>query len=456
MGNAPGVDPPRFQSDSPSIAFGHADRLRRLARRVLPAAFGLYVVLCMVPRHFNYFVAGAVVFFAGIVLWPATFVTLALAGSMRGKAKPGSITVAGGNLIVRHGSREHLFPLSELAHGCLVHPDGVSLRTRAGDEVFVTLPRAGAERLLDVTALSASARVARLSLASVASQRRGATVLGGIGLAVLAPLALVACYLIIYAVYSRILSYLHLGFDPFDFTAEYLVQEGIECLIAAGASFGTMALFRSLRRRDVIVGTDGIAVVDPFRRRYFAHDSITGVEHHGSGVLLRLAGGRSHLLPVRALGLGALPAGDAPTGDPRVDADLERRATLLQRIDEARAVGGDGRAAGLSDVLDRRGRALEAWREGLRALLQRDPDYRSAAVLRDQLTEVAADPRASSERRIAAAVALSATDDVEARRRVRIAVEACADVDLRAALEQAAEGEIEPRLMARLEAGAQA
>ena len=63
---------------------------------------------------------------------------------------------------------------------------------------------------------------------------------------------------------------------------------------------------------------------------------------------------------------------------------------------------------------------------------------------------------APAERRIAAAVALSATLRDEARQRVRIAVEACADDDLRRALSSAAEGEIDEPALARQERRASA
>ena len=94
--------------------------------------------------------------------------------------------------------------------------------------------------------------------------------------------------------------------------------------------------------------------------------------------------------------------------------------------------------------LDRRSRSVSAWRDDLRALLAVEGSgYRGAALGPDQLAEVVEDAGAPTERRVAAAVALSGKGDEESRRRVRVAVEACADRDLRAALEHAAEGEIE-------------
>jgi hypothetical protein len=47
---------------------------------------------------------------------------------------------------------------------------------------------------------------------------------------------------------------------------------------------------------------------------------------------------------------------------------------------------------------------------------------------------------ASTERRVGAALALSATPDAELRRRVRVVIDTCADEELRAAIEEAAEG----------------
>jgi hypothetical protein len=435
---------PRIHLESRAIAFGYRDRVVRVARRVAPVVFALYLAGLLVCAEAGGDAAATPILVAGLVLAPLAVLVLALDGAMRGRTKAGSITADSHALTIRRGLAERTLPLSELAHGCTVHPDGVSLQTRRGVEVFAKLPAAEAEALLDVTGLSAAARVARFPLASAASRRRGMSILVGVGVSALVPIALFAMVLCVLVLYEVIHAWVAWGKAPLDDLPAWLIAQ---LPIAVVASIGAVVLGRYLRRQEVLVGTDGIVVLEPFRRRTIPHDTILGVERHAWGVLLRLAGGRSQLLPVRARPLGPLPEGDAPTGDPGVDADLEHRATLLRRIEEARSVGGSSAGARVLDVLDRRGRSSGAWLAELRALLRRDPDYRSAAVLRDELADVAADPRAHAERRVAAMVALSRVNDVETRRRVRLAVDACADMELRAALEEAAEGEIAPRYL---------
>jgi hypothetical protein len=72
------------------------------------------------------------------------------------------------------------------------------------------------------------------------------------------------------------------------------------------------------------------------------------------------------------------------------------------------------------------------------------------ASRRSNFLDVVADVRAFPERRIAAAVALSATDDDAHRRRIRAAAHACADDELRAVIELAAEGEIDEAALDRM------
>lgn len=59
------------------------------------------------------------------------------------------------------------------------------------------------------------------------------------------------------------------------------------------------------------------------------------------------------------------------------------------------------------------------------------------------------DPHVPAEQRIAAALALSASEAPEDRREARIAAESCADAELRAALEAAAEGKLDERRLKR-------
>src|SRR5262249_49166856 len=125
---------------------------------------------------------------------------------------------------------------------------------------------------------------------------------------------------------------------------------GFYGVVVALSTLGLRALLRYLRRREITVGTDGIAWTGRARGRFGAHEAIASVERDAWGVLLRLAGGGTAHLPLRPRRRAPLPTADAPTGDAGVDAHLRERATLIQRIEEARAAGGtSARALALLD-----------------------------------------------------------------------------------------------------------
>jgi hypothetical protein len=225
---------------------------------------------------------------------------------------------------------------------------------------------------------------------------------------------------------------------------------------------GVRWLARFLRRGEVVVGTDGVALEGFGKRRFVAYSRVRRVARDPRGVRLYLNDGVSLLLPTLVDAGAPLPV--TPGVDAAIDPasmkhgiprggrfddfyrkDLARREALFERIEQAMSARGQSRVSQVQLAqLDRQRRSLSVWREDLRALLAVEGSgYRGAALGSDQLAEVVEDAGAPTERRVAAAIALSSKGDPEARRRVRIAVEACADRDLRAALERAAEGEIE-------------
>jgi hypothetical protein len=217
---------------------------------------------------------------------------------------------------------------------------------------------------------------------------------------------------------------------------------------AALLAFAVYALVSALQRREVVVGTDGIAYKKTFRTEFIPYGSLASVEQDTRGARLILKDGRRILLPTRSAGDRPLPLASRSAA-PRTPAEAQRRV-LVERIRAAmEAGGGSGMAQVAMDRLDRRGRSRQAWTEDLGKVLGADGDYRSALVSPEDLGGVIEDPSAPAERRVAAAVALAAREGEEARRRVRIAVEACADDDLRGALEAAAEGEIEEASLGR-------
>jgi hypothetical protein len=205
---------------------------------------------------------------------------------------------------------------------------------------------------------------------------------------------------------------------------------------------------RALGRRMALVGADGVVLRGALRARRARYADVTEVSPDPRGVRIHRNGLKSLLIPTTGWSSLPVPPRDAH-GAALPDGEALREV-LLDRIGAAREAWERGAYAhpGL-EALDRRGRAIDAWREDLRKILVADGDYRRAGLSAADLGGVIEDASAPSERRIAAAVALSASAPDEARRRVRVAADACADEELRHAIERAAEGEIEAAVAER-------
>jgi hypothetical protein len=197
---------------------------------------------------------------------------------------------------------------------------------------------------------------------------------------------------------------------------------------------GLWKLALGLKGSVATIGADGVSVSGASRPRFVPYSMVERLELIETGVRLRLRGGGSLSLPV----------------DPIVGRTLARRRLVFDRIREAMAIGEKRKdLVAKLEVLDRKGRVLVAWRQGLIGLLRSDGGYRDVPLDEQDLAYVVEDPRVAPERRIAAAVALSDHADPGIRRRVRLAIEACADDALRASLTCAAEGEIDENALGR-------
>jgi hypothetical protein len=223
--------------------------------------------------------------------------------------------------------------------------------------------------------------------------------------------------------------------------------------LAALGGLGLRALAAFFQPREAVLGTDGVAVGTHARRRFVPYAAMTGVVRSARGVTVALRDGTWWVLPLQGIAAPPLPrvaisdAASAP-----VDELLERRELLLRRIEDGIEAQARAHAPTVQlDVLDRKSRTLDAWRDALLGLLARPPSYRDAHATPDHLFRIVADAGAAPERRVAAAVALSGARDDEHLVRVRAVARACADDDLRAAIEQAAEGEIEERTLLRMQ-----
>lgn len=366
-------------------------------------------------------------------------------------------------VLARDGAEERL-ALSEIRQGWIEDVSGeadacdVLLRLRNGRDVAVRVPsRAEGESLLRAARVSVADRVLRVPLRSLASSQRFGALMGMVSLALLLPFLLFGGGGLIWAMITLLgRGGLLEGLSGVPLFLTLLL------MLSAFSLLGVRWLARFVRQREVIVGTDGIALTGFGRHRFIAYSRVRRIARVPHGVRLFLNDSVSVLLPTIAdagAPLPITPGVDAPfdpasakrllargaSPEELYRRDVTRREALFERLDQAMRARGQSRVSSVQLAeLDRRSRSISAWREDLRALLAVEGSgYRGAALGPDQLAEVVEDAGAPTERRVAAAVALSGKGDEEAKRRVRVAVEACADRDLRAALEHAAEGEIE-------------
>jgi hypothetical protein len=195
-------------------------------------------------------------------------------------------------------------------------------------------------------------------------------------------------------------------------------------LVVAVACYALLTtLIRTLiATPDVTVGTDGLAFRRGLRERFIPFTDLEDVRLDGLGLRILLRNRRRMLLFSM---VGVSPA--------RMDA-------LKLRIREAIALRGAAPSLGLAN-LDRAGRSIAEWRAALAALARRGVDYRGAGLSAEDLEALLVSPDATAERRLAAAVALSASKHPGAPERIRIAAAQCASERLRIALEKLGEGE---------------
>jgi len=358
-------------------------------------------------------------------------VAAALSARQRPDACRGAVYTEGDTLVVepdqaaagqgKHRTRS--FRLSDVVQGFWESPDCVHLVTRGGETVLVRASRFDGDRLLQAAGVGPAERVLRVPLASLAARISSGPALAGVALGMLFLTAVPLVSILAKAVRTVLTSH---------------GRSGLGDLQAAGIILGVMTLLGGglvllLRRREAVLGTDGVLFHGALRRRFIPLGALRGAEPHPRGVALQREGARPFLLP---------------TGRVFTPESALYRDVLLERLHEALAArGGEALARVDLERLERRGRPLAVWRDELGKLLHETGDYRRRGLSAAELGAVIEDTSASAERRIAAAVALGSAHREEARQRVRIATQATVDDDLRQALERAAEGEIEAALL---------
>jgi hypothetical protein len=183
------------------------------------------------------------------------------------------------------------------------------------------------------------------------------------------------------------------------------VATGIGGALAATASIMSMLAWLLLfRRREVVVGSDGVLIKGLLGRRFVPFSDIERVDDEEAGVTLALRGNDDLLLP-RTAGDEGLAARlrEAMQARGRADLPPERVAAL-----------------------NRGGRSAEERRRDLVKLAQKGNGYRDEAFSGERLAAVVEDASVPADRRVGAALMLAAAGDEPARARVRIAAAATA------------------------------
>jgi hypothetical protein len=410
MSAAPPGEPRRFESAAVSV-----DVLAR-ARRVALWAF-VALTLTMVPLAFVVTPYLAFAALAGAVLW---VVALCLPRLRWVGPAAGVIELRGALVAVTAGRRrsgpvEWRYAMEDVARAYRTD-DEVRIETKLGETIAFGIDGAEAgERLLRALGQDARQRVLEVPLATIASRVPTATSIAWFVLVCQSPGLLTTPFALFFSLREPTI---------IPFALVY-----VACQLAL-----FLGLAHVVRRRRVAIGMDGIVFRRFLRRRFYPYRTITSVTRGQGGVTLALASGR--VVRLRT----------SPWWQ-RADLDDPARV-LVERIESARADASSSHDVRAKlPLLERRGRAADEWRAHLASLVG-SAGYRTGAVTARDLAAVIDDAGLDAEHRIAAAVALSASEPQEARTRARIAAAACADDDLRAALDHAAEGELdEPRLL---------
>ncbi len=412
-----------------------SERLRRLGLRGLGASIAVFTLLGIASIALHT-ASPCLISVIAQLSGAASIIALLRAGSRAPpRMAPCTVTVEGTAITIGQGSEIIAqIPIASITQGHFEEPDRVHLATASGVTWVITVRSAEeAEALLRAASVTAAERVLRVPLTSAASQIPGGPAFGLIALLLLCPATFFTS--LVATVGAKELTH---QFSWGSFGAFSIVVG-----LTAALSAITYAVFGLLRRREALIGTDGIAYQKSLRKQFIPYGSVREVLPDTRGVRLVCTDGRSIVLPTqertdRPLSFGVTAPGAVPT-----PAEARRKA-LMDRIAQAKAAGGGSVLARVAlDKLDRNDRPVTRWKLDLQNLAKESADYRNRELSLNDLCAVIEDAGAPPERRIAATVALAGRDKGEAHRRVRIAAQACADEELRRALESAAEGEIE-------------
>jgi len=384
------------------VAFVHR-RLGRVCRRLAFAAAVVPLAL-----HGAFWAAGADSGLLALLtqvgeLSLLPLLAIALLAGRESAGAPGTLRREGDEVVIEtRGSRQRL-PLAAVRGGVMVPAAGrasVELSLSDGDQIVAHVADlARAEALLRALHVDVASQRCRVQLAD----RTAATV---VALGVPIGLGVYAFYFAL--LFGELLSHV----------PGYLVL----CLAVGLYALAAALLYRMIALPDVTVGTDGLAFRTGLRERFVPFADLAQIRMAALGVRFVRRDGREVLMRSAT---GVSPA---------------RFEALMLRVRQAMAAR-DAAPGPALDQLDRRERSLPEWRASLAALARRGADYRAAGLSSEDLQTTLASPDATAERRIAAAVALSASKQPGAPSLIRVAAAQCASEHLRVALEKVSEGD---------------
>lgn len=333
---------------------------------------------------------------------------IAIAAAMTrwiGTRRPGRIRIERNAMRLLYGTRERAIPLTDIAHGWYVpgHPAHVEWSLHNGTVIRAAITEAhDADALLTASGVDVSKRTVSMRLGT----GPGLFALGALGFVVsVCPSTLIA------AIVEHSLG-------------RYGEARGAIWLAMVVAGVATsVAVFGPPR---ITIGADGISIHRPWGARFIAYTEIEVVKNDPLEIILFFYGPRRQV---------RIPVAELP---------LEQRRALYTRIEESRrATQVRVDPATAAEMLDRNGRPLAEWRATLANMLRSGEGYRVASMHRDDVVRVLVDPTAPAERRIGAALALTAERRHDCVAQVRVAAEACASDPLREALRRVADDAFE-------------
>ncbi len=333
--------------------------------------------------------------FAGLSIM-ATWVLLPLFGALArpaAKTRRASVSIGADGLELRdEATRERLFAGSEIASGN-VHTPGrtpvVELHEKDGDIIEIDAASYDeAHQILDRAGLDADSRRATFSV----PHRNRLAMLVGVVVSLLVAIV---------------------GFK----VAPPKTAWAALALLSPGVIGYWVS--RLIPPTTVTVGTDGVLVSRPGRRRLVRHADIEGAFARGRDLVLRLKSG----------------------GELAVRLSFDAADGAVQRIREAAAVPAGAASAGAA--LDLVAPSFVALRARIQKVLAPAGLSRGAAVSEEDLVELVGDASASDEKRVAAAWALGTGAGAQTRARARVAVEQLAEPRVRVLVNKALDDALE-------------